>query len=215
MSLIVSDLEGTLTAGASWRGIRAYFQEFRSRWDYDRFLLGWLPRYLLVKVGLLNRKKAMDAWMKGEIKLLHGERRQAINMMAEWVVVNHMWPQRRMDILSRLENHRRKGDHIAIVSGAYQPIVEAFARRIGEVSAIGSKLVYEDGRLSGLALPINSYHQKAENVRSLCGDEPVLAAYGDTISDLPMLEMSENPMATYPDDDLRRVAESKGWYIVG
>ena len=215
MSLVVSDLEGTLTAGASWRGIRAYFQEFRSRWTYDRFLLGWLPRYLLVKVGLLNRKKAMDAWMQGEIKLLHGERRQAIKIMAEWVVVNQMWPKRRERVLARLENHRRKGAQIVIVSGAYQPIVEAFARRIGDVSAIGSKLIYEDGRLSGLAMPINSYQQKAENIRTLCDDAPIIAAYGDTISDLPMLEMSQHPIAVYPDDDLRRVAESKGWYILG
>ena len=140
MSLVVSDLEGTLTAGASWRGIRAYFQEFHSRWAYDRFLLGWLPRYLLVKLGLLNRKKAMDAWMQGEITLLCGERPQVVNMMAEWVVVNHMWPQRRVDVLAKLEKHRRKGAQIAIVSGAYQPIVEAFARRVGDVRAIGSRL---------------------------------------------------------------------------
>ena len=196
MSLVVSDLEGTLTAGASWRGIRAYFQEFRSRWAYDRFLLGWLPRYLLVKIGLLNRKKAMDAWMQGEITLLCGERPQVVNMMAEWVVVNHMWPQRRVDVLAKLEKHRRKGAQIAIVSGAYQPIVEAFARRVGDVRAIGSRLIYENSKLSGVALPINSYQQKAENICSFCGDAPIIAAYGDTISDLPMLEMSDNPTAS-------------------
>ena len=215
MNLVVSDLEGTLTAGASWRGIRAYFREFRNCRTYDRFLLGWLPRYFLVKVGLLPRKKAMDAWMQGEITLLCGERPQVINMMAEWVVVNEMWPQRRMTVLAKLEKHRRKGAQIAIVSGAYQPIVDAFARRIGDVRAIGSKLVYEDGRLSRLALPINSYQQKAENICSVCGDEPILAAYGDTISDLPMLEMSQHPTAVYPDDTLRRVAENRGWYILG
>ena len=93
--------------------------------------------------------------------------------------------------------------------------MEAFARRIGEVSAIGSKLIYEDGRLSGVALPINSYQQKAENICSFCGDAHIIAAYGDTISDLTMLEMSQHPTAVYPDDALRRVAESKGWYIVG
>jgi phosphoserine phosphatase len=152
MALVLSDLEGKLTAGASWCGIRSYFQEFRSRWTYDCFLLGWLPRYLLVKVGLLNRQKAMDAWMKGEINLLHGERRQAINMMAEWIVVNQMWPKRRERVLAKLENHRRKGAQIAIVSGAYQPIVEAFARQIGEVSAIGSNR-NELWRLFGCRLP--------------------------------------------------------------
>jgi hypothetical protein len=67
MTIVVSELEGTLTTGASWRGIRAYFWEFRSLWTYDCFLLGWLPRYLLVKAGLLNRKKAMGAWMKADV----------------------------------------------------------------------------------------------------------------------------------------------------
>ncbi|MEA3351044.1 MAG: haloacid dehalogenase-like hydrolase [Chloroflexota bacterium] len=104
---------------------------------------------------------------------------------------------------------------MSIVSSAYQPIVAAFARRIGDgVRAIGSRLVYKGNRLSGVVLPINSYQQKAENILSFYKDTPIIAAYGDTLSDLPMLEISQTPVAVYPDDDLRSVAEAKGWRVL-
>ena len=45
-------------------------------------------------------------------------------------------------------------------------------------------------------------------------DARIVAAYGDTLSDLPMMEMSEQPVAVYPDAKLRRVAEERGWRIV-
>jgi phosphoserine phosphatase len=45
-------------------------------------------------------------------------------------------------------------------------------------------------------------------------DRRIIAAYGDTLSDLPMLEMSENPIAIYPDAGLRKLAESRGWQMI-
>jgi len=215
MCLIVSDLEGTLTTGASWLGIRAYLRSNRKRWAYDRFLLGWLPRYLLVKIGLLERKKVMESWMLGEINLLLGETTQAIDDMAEWVVANRMWVERRVDVLDQICAQRQSGAQLAIVSSGYQPIVEAFAQRINDDTvAIGSELIYQQDKLVGLANLTNSYEQKAENIRAAFQDRRIIAAYGDTLSDLPMLEMSENPIAVYPDAGLRKLAESRGWQMI-
>jgi len=63
-------------------------------------------------------------------------------------------------------------------------------------------------------LPVNSYKQKAEKVRSRYPDAHIVAAYGDTLSDLPMLEMSEQPVAVYPDKKLLRVAVERGWGVM-
>ncbi|MEA3349934.1 MAG: HAD-IB family phosphatase [Chloroflexota bacterium] len=157
----------------------------------------------------------MTAWIRGEIGLLQHEPRQAINVIAEVIVVEELWPKRREGVLAKLEKHRRKGAQVNIVSSAYQPIVAAFARRIGDgVRAIGSRLVYKGNRLSGVVLPINSYQQKAENIRSFYKDTPIIAAYGDTLSDLPMLEMSQHPTVVYPDSGFRSVAENRGWRIM-
>lgn len=213
MNVIVTDLEGTLTTGSSWRGFRSYFPQHYSVLSYNLFFTRFLLRFPLMKMGLLNRQKTMTAWLKAEIRLMRGLPASAVNAMAEWVVFNEMWPKCRQDMLLELEKKRLSGAQIVVVSGAYQPIVEAFARKI-EAQAIGTQLVYENSRLSGIELPVNSYQHKAEKVRAVFPDSRIVAAYGDTLSDLPMLEMSKQPVAVYPDKKLLRVAVERGWRII-
>jgi len=133
--------------------------------------------------------------------------------MSEWVVCNEMWPKCRQDVLLELENKRLSGVQIVVVSGAYQPIVEAFTRKF-DAWAIGTQLIYEDGKLNGIELPVNSHQRKAEKVRALFPGARIVAAYGDTLSDLPMLEMSDMPVVVYPDAKLLRIAVERGWSII-
>ncbi len=213
MTIILTDLEGTLTTGSSWRGIRSYFKQHFSALAYNLFFSRWLPRFPLMKLGLLDRKKTMTAWLQGEIGLFRGLPASEINVMAEWVVFNEMWPKGRADVLRELEKKRLSGARIVVVSGAYQPIVEAFARKI-DAKAIGTQLQYVDGKLKGINLPVNSYQHKVEKVSALYPDARIVAAYGDMLSDLPMMEMSEQPVAVYPDAKLRRVADDRGWRVM-
>ena len=212
MNLIVTDLEGTLTTGSSWPGFRRYFKQHYSTLAYNLFFTRFLVRFPLMKLGLLDRQKTMTAWLKAEIGLLQGVPASEVNAMAEWVVFNEMWPKCRPEILLELERKRLAGAQIAVISGAYQPIVEAFARKI-DAKAIGTQLLYEGGKLNGIDLPVNSYQHKAAKVRTRYPDFRIVAAYGDTLSDLSMMEMSEQPVAVYPDAKLRRVAEARGWRV--
>ena len=177
------------------------------------FFIRFLPHFPLMKLGLLNRKKTMTAWLQGEIGLMRGMPISEVNAMAEWVVFNEMWPKCRADVLFELEKKRLAGAQFVVVSGGYQPIVEAFARKV-DAKAIGTQLRYEDGKLNGIELPVNSDQHKAEKVRARYPDARIVAAYGDTLSDLPMMEMSEQPVAVYPDAKLRRVAEERGWRVM-
>ena len=213
MQLIVTDLDGTLTTGSSWQGFRNYFKQTYSTLAYNMFFIRFLPRFPLMKLGLINRKKVMTAWLQGEIGLMRGLPISEVNAMAEWVVFNELWPKGRADVLRELEKKRLAGTQIVLVSGAYQPMVEAFARKI-DANAIGTQLRYEDGKLQGIELPVNSYQRKAEKVSALYPHARIIATYGDTLSDLPMLEMSDNPVAVYPDAKLRRVAEERGWRVM-
>ncbi len=213
MDLIITDLEGTLTTGSSWRGFRTYFNAHYSPLAYNLFFARFLPRFLLMKMGLLNRQKTMTAWMKAEIGLMQGMPIGEINAMAETVVYQAMWPKCRSDVLSELEKKRLAGAQVVVVSSAYQPIVEAFARKLG-ARAIGTQVIYEDGRLKGIELPVNAYQHKVEKVRALFPTSRIIVAYGDTLSDLPMMEMSDMPVAVYPDKKLLRVAGERGWRIL-
>ena len=213
MHIIVTDLDGTLTTGSSWQGFRSYFKKTYNALAYNLFFIRFLPHFPLTKLGLLDRKKTMTAWLQGEIGLMRGMHISEVNAMAEWVVFNELWPKGRADVLRELERKRLSGAQIVVVSGAYQPMVEAFARKI-KAKAIGTQLRYEDGKLQGIELPVNSYQRKAEKVSALYPDARIVAAYGDTLSDLPMLEMSDNPVAVYPDAKLLRVAKEKGWRMM-
>ena len=213
MNVIVTDLEGTLTTGSSWRGFRSYFKQHYSQLTYNLFFARFLPRFLLMKLGLLNRHKTMIAWLQAEIALMRDMPIGAVSAMAEEVVYQEMWPKCCADVLSELEHKRLAGAQVVVVSGAYQPIVEAFARKM-DAEAIGTPLVYEGGGLAGIALPVNSDQHKAKKVRARFPDARIVAAYGDTLSDLPMLEMSDVPVAVYPDAKLRRVAEKRGWRVI-
>jgi HAD superfamily phosphoserine phosphatase-like hydrolase len=213
MNLIIADLEGTLTTGSSWRGFRSYFKQHYSALTYNLFFTRFLPRFPLMKLGLLDRQKTMTAWLQAEINLLRDMPIGAVNAMAEEVVYREMWPKCRSDVLSKLEKKRLAGAQIVVVSGAYQPIVEAFARKL-DVRAIGTQLIYEDGRLNGIELSVNSYQRKAEKVSALFPSAHIVAAYGDTLADLAMLKMSEMPIVVYPDTKLLRVAEERGWRVI-
>jgi HAD superfamily phosphoserine phosphatase-like hydrolase len=212
MNIIVTDLDGTLTTGSSWQGFRSYFKKTYNALAYKLFFIRFLPHIPLMKLGLLNRTKTMTIWLQGEIGLMRGMPISEVNAMAEWVVFNELWPKGRADVLRELEKKRLSGTQIVVVSGAYQPLVEAFARKI-DANAIGTQLRYEDGKLQGIELPVNSYQRKAEKVRATFPDARIVAAYGDTMSDLPMMEMSEQPVAVYPDAKLLQVAKEKRWRV--
>ncbi|MBC8505688.1 MAG: haloacid dehalogenase-like hydrolase [Anaerolineales bacterium] len=213
MSIIVSDLEGTLTTGSSWRGLRRYFRMHYDAWAYDRFFLKWIAIFPLVQLGIMNRREVMTSWMLDEISLFRGNSPQKFNKMAEWVVENTMWPNRRKDVLLEINLHRQNGAKVAIVSGAYQPIAEAFARRMDAIS-IGSPLIFQNGKLEGVTLPINSYEHKRKNIQDQLSDAKIASAYGDTTSDIPMMEMSADPVAVYPSKHLRQIAEKRNWRIL-
>jgi HAD superfamily phosphoserine phosphatase-like hydrolase len=213
VKIIVSDIEGTLTMGSSWRALRRYYKENYNSLSYNQFFLRWVPRFLFVKFGLLSRKSAMIGWMLDEVRLFKNFTVEEFKRMAEWVVRTEMWPKRLSVMLSELETYRRKGNSIVLVSSAYQPIVDEFAQKLDAIG-IGSPLNFREGRLDGLILPLNAYEHKAHYLQKKFPDTEILMGFGDTISDIPMLELSQNPVAVNPDEELRPIAEAKGWRVI-
>jgi phosphoserine phosphatase len=68
------------------------------------------------------------------------------------------------------------------------------------------------GRLTG---EVSVRDTKARRVRDTLGGQPVDYAYGDSTSDVPLLEMAKEPVAVHPNDGLRQIASEKGWRIIG
>jgi phosphoserine phosphatase len=211
--IVVSDLMGTLTAGSPVLGLVDWVRHNQSKWQANLYMAGMLPSYFLAKSKLIDWQKWGQGLMVDSLALIKDATPEKFNQVAEWVVVNDLWKKRHEDVIGRLEWHAEKGAQVYIASSVYQPAVEAFAKRIG-VQAIGTPVEFVDGKVR-TATELVASEKKIEKVLSRLGVERVDFAYGDSALDIPLLEHAYHPVAVYPEDKLRAVAQERGWEIIG
>ncbi len=133
----------------------------------------------------------------------------------------HLWPARRLAavdaVLAAVAAARAAdpGARLVLASGAFQPIADAFARRLGADVALGTPLEVRDGVATGSLLrPTQAGDAKAAAVAAGAGGGEVLAAFGDTAADIPLLRLATRAVAVAPDAALRREAVARGWEIL-
>lgn len=216
MNTVAADLEGTLTTGETWRGMAAWMHAHGRAGQYQRFFYRNLPGAVAAKMGWIDKRAFQDGFMEGAARLLAGLSSEELVAVSEWVVTNELWPKRRLQVLDELQKMHQQGRRLVLCSATFQPILEAFARRMGEgVVALGTPLEFEGGVFTGrLRGPVRSGVHKAEHLRKLLPGEALFAAYGDSLADLPMLELAEEPVAVYPEPRLRELAVKRSWRVI-
>lgn len=213
--IVASDLEGTLTTGATWVGMESYLRAHGRARAYRWFYASRIPSFLLQRVGVISGERFKNAWIEGLLRFFKGQTPEAFGEVAEWVVEEEMWPQRRSDVIDELQAHVRTGRRVILTSGTYEAIAEQFAARAGLPEVIATPVGVVDGRLTGkVGATNNTGAQKAANLVERLGGEPLSIAYGDTLPDVPMMEASETAVAVYPDEALAPIARERGWRIM-
>jgi HAD superfamily phosphoserine phosphatase-like hydrolase len=215
MEIVASDLDGTISAGHVWQALREYLVQHGYEAEFKQFNRKFMPEYLLVKLGLRNEIAFKMKWLLGLLRLYEGFTEAEFAEVAEWVISEEVWPNRREAVIEELLAHKKNGRSVIIVTGVFQPVLDNLAARL-EVEAIGTALRFENGRFTGeTSTPLNVGEQKVVTLQQRFGDEVMLyAAYGDTGQDIPMLSISERPIAVSPQPELRKVAEVNGWRIL-
>jgi HAD superfamily phosphoserine phosphatase-like hydrolase len=219
--LIATDMDGTLTTAETWRAVLAWIAVHRPSAAARRFVAVRLPLVALAKVGIYDRESFRARWLLDLARLLCGLTEEQLAAMAEWVVEQHLWPARRdagVEAVAAAAAAASAPDQQALVvlaTGAYQPIAAAFARRIGAEIALGTALEMRDGVATGrLAVQVQSGEQKAAAVAARAAGAEVVAAFGDTAADIPLLALAHRAVAVAPDASLRRAAVTRGWEIL-
>jgi phosphoserine phosphatase len=151
--------------------------------------------------------------MRSSLKLIRDATPEILDQIGKWSVEKELWPARRKDVLKRLEGHKQAGAQVHIVSSAFENTVMKFAGMIN-VRSIGTPLEIVYGRVQ-FSTGINSSQGKVDRLKATLGIDHFDVAYGDTWSDIPMLEHSDHPVAVYPDNTLRHLANERGWEIIG
>jgi phosphoserine phosphatase len=215
LGVVASDLEGTLTLGNTWQGLAAYLRQDSlhvrafKRFERANSLGSWRA-----KLGLIQASTYQQNMVQNLPSLFVGMTPEEFSEIAEWVVQFELWPKRRASVINELEAHLRVGRRVILAASTYQPVLEAFASRLG-VGAIGTPLEVKNGLLTGqVEIAVNTGEMKAARLRNAIGSASIDFAYGDTLSDQEMLEMAHNPIIVRGDRRLEALANQRNWRVL-
>lgn len=117
-----------------------------------------------------------------------------------------------------IAKHKEQGDLVILVTGSLDFIVEPLAKFLNVDAVIATKLQIKDGFYTGEIIGITPIgEEKAKRIRNLSINLEIdlnnSYAYGDSTSDLLMLDTVGNPIVINPDRTLKRIANQKIWSI--
>jgi len=190
------------------------------------FKAGFLSRTTLAKAGIAQayyQAFGADHEQLERIKeelagLTKGWDRDEIIRLVEETVDEVVAPLVYSEALAIIDNHRRSGRRVVVVSTSPDEIVRPLCRYLGIEDVIATRSeIDEEGRYTG-AIELYAYGPaKAQAMVEMATREGIdlsaSYAYSDSITDIPMLEAVGHPVAVNPDSDLLEAATERNWEI--
>jgi HAD superfamily hydrolase (TIGR01490 family) len=118
-----------------------------------------------------------------------------------------------------LDKHRLRGDTLVIITATNRFVTAPVARLLGVQNLIATDPEERDGRFTGRVAGTPCYREgKVTRLREWMHahntDLTDSWCYSDSHNDLPLLELSQHPVAVDPDATLRQTALERGWPII-
>jgi HAD superfamily hydrolase (TIGR01490 family) len=222
MSLAIFDVDGTLTSDHVWKGLMAACRHFnRKSWAHRAYLFSHYPLYFARKLRLISEMFFRERWAADLGWYLRGQTLAEVEEIGDWVAQTYLRPTWRETVIARLREHLQNGATVVLLSAAPQPLVAAIARHLGAHAGIGSAFEVRAGRYTGRPLrPLCLGDGKRIRLEAWLRENAIPAplaeawAYADSITDLDILESAGHPVAVFPDEALRTLAQERGWEIL-
>ncbi|MGS2716720.1 HAD family hydrolase [Eionea flava] len=120
------------------------------------------------------------------------------------------------NIVKILKEHQSNGIECVFVSGSFQELLQPIADDLGVKHILSINLERKEGKYTGNIIPPQTIGTgKADAMRLFIEDKECLLsdcyAYGDDISDVPMLSIVGNPVAVTGGRRLESYAKEHGW----
>tara|TARA_B100000767_G_C19765361_1_gene537262 strand:- start:900 stop:1562 length:663 start_codon:yes stop_codon:yes gene_type:complete len=217
LNLAIFDLDNTLLDGDS---------------DYNWGLF-------LVREGLVDKKKHEETnkkfhsdYNKGKLDIYEfcefqfrffkdHPKKITDKLLARYVseVVTKMITDKAKKLIKR---HRNDGDKLLIITATNSYITKPIGNLLGIDDLIGIDLEEVDGEFTGKVKGIPSFKEgKVERLKLwlkqkgfVPKDFEQIYFYSDSKNDLPLLRMVSNPVATNPDEALKKEAIRNKWPII-
>lgn len=135
-----------------------------------------------------NWRKRMILWQ------LKGVSYEACDQLAKAYFEEELLPNVVPPIVEKLKGHLANEDRVCILSGGYDIYIKYFAQYFGIKETISSKIAFRDGRCSGKMEGKDCMREnKLDYIRPLLDGADTIC-YTDSKSDLPLLELVDEPI---------------------
>jgi fatty acyl-CoA reductase len=213
-ALAVFDVEGVLldaTVAHFYHWLRGRDMPVPDRATWSAALATRVPGYLVAD------RRSRATFSRVFYRNYRGLPAHELRDAARAALSEFILPRLRHEAVRRIRAHRRRGDHVVLVTGALDFLVAALEHLADEL--VAARLVERRGSFTGeLAEPPLTADGRASLAAGLAADHGVelgdCYAYADAISDLPMLEVVGHPHAVNPDFRLAREARRRGWPLL-
>ncbi len=219
MKLAVFDFDGTLSPQDTLPFLLKQWKKFGyPRMKRYRVYASVSGLYLRYKLGRGSRENIRKEGMRKFTRIFAGMGKKEFREFLQRSSVNIL-SELSDQIVSEVKKTKAAGYHIVLLSGCYETFLKYVGEALGIDTVIGTEIHYRDGCVDiKTPLEIVSGEVKTKRLRAYFAGKDVdwagSVAYADSMSDISILEMVGKPVAVYPEEELRKVAEAKRWRII-
>jgi phosphoserine phosphatase len=208
LRLAVFDCDGTLWAGDAGEGF--FDWELNQRLVSDEIARWARPRYAAYKAGKVSEEDMCGEMVTMHRGLTETEVQRAAHRYFEQNFTGQIFPEMR-DLVQRLQ---KAGCDVWAVSSTNEWVIRASMRYVGipEEKVLAAAVRVVDGIVTDRLLRVPSGEGKPRAIHDAIGRPPE-AAFGNSIWDAAMLEISRHPFVINPTPELEKVARQRKWPV--
>lgn len=219
MRVAIFDFDGTIYAEETFTLLMKHLKEHPTyHSSYKRFYRAIVPPYIANKLKLYPDNKMKKRSMQLYLEAFNGLTKQEMDIYFSGIKAT-MQQDFNAKVLERLKRHQEENIHILLVSGAYTQFLERVTDGLVFNQIIGTDIFYKDDKVytKNAINHVNGQQKTLKVHEALDGhqiDWENSYAYGDSFSDMPVLELVGNPVAVRPEEKLRSLANARGWEVM-
>jgi len=219
MRLAIFDFDGTLYEKETFQLLMDHLKTHPIyHTKYKKFIRASLPPYVANKLKLYPKQRMKERLMQIYARNLQGISEDELHTFFE-ALAGKMKPDFNEDVCERLQNHHENGEYVMVVSGAYDLLLEKSLQHLPIDTMIGTHIPITDGHID-LDAPIYPIQglRKNEKIEAFIQGKNIdwdnSYAYGDSFTDVSVLELVGHPVAVNPEESLEKVAIQRNWEVI-
>jgi len=122
------------------------------------------------------------------------------------------------EAVKKIEWHRKQGHFVAIVTNSLDLMIERIKDQVKVDQLIASSLEVRNGKITGKTKLVTFGKNKVKFIKKLAKQKNIdlkkSYAYSDNSSDIPLLRAVGNPIATNPQQRMKRCARKNKWKML-